>query len=191
MGAEEQGTGIRRPLASDKAELPLEAVEQLGLDRGVVVGGIFEVHRIAKRLQQQELEAAQGQLWRLAVRQRHQGTGIGIKHLGKGGMGFEQVVDQLVEIETVEEAIATESQGVIRAFDLGEVLEIPLATPAHGEQGEGLQQPLQRGAWPARTASHQGKSAAILGEDLDQLTGLPIGPTVDDESRVQQSASAT
>ncbi|MNE15121.1 hypothetical protein D3C80_1080220 [compost metagenome] len=51
MGAEEQGTGIRRPLASDKAELPLEAVEQIGLDRGVVVGGIFEIHRITERLQ--------------------------------------------------------------------------------------------------------------------------------------------
>ena len=43
VGAEEQGTGIRRPLASDKAELPLEAVEQGGVDGGVVVRGIFEV----------------------------------------------------------------------------------------------------------------------------------------------------
>ena len=106
-------------------------------------------------------------------------------------MGFEQVVDQLVEIEAVEQAVAAETQRVIRAFDLGEILEVPLATPTEGEQGEGLQQPLERGAWPARTASHQGKAATILGEYLDQLAGLPIGPTVDDESRTQQSLSAT
>src|SRR5690606_6947743 len=34
------------------------------------------------------------------------------------------------------------------------------------------------------------KSATILGKHLDQLTGLPIGPTVDDESRTQQSVIA-
>ncbi len=76
---------------------------------------------------------------------------------------------------------------MIRALHLGEVLEIPLATPGDGEQGKGLQQPLQRGAWPAGTASHQGKATTILGEYLDQLAGLPIGPAVDDESRGQQS----
>ena len=54
---------------------------------------------------------------------------------------------------------------------------------------KGCKQPF-RGAWPAGTASHQGESTAILGEDLDQLAGLPIGPTVDDESRGQQSVVA-
>ncbi len=106
VGTEEQGTGIRRPLASDKAQFTLETVEQFGLDRRIVVGGIFEVHRIAEGLQQQKFEASQGQLRGLAIRQRHDGTGIGIEHLGEGGMGFQQVVDQLVEIEAVEEAIA-------------------------------------------------------------------------------------
>ena len=45
----------------------------------------------------------------LAVRQGHDGTGIGVEHLGKG-MRFQQVVDQLVEIEAVEETIAAETQ---------------------------------------------------------------------------------
>ncbi len=69
-------------------------------------------------------------------------------------MRFQQVVDQLVEIEAVEETIAAETQGVVGTLDLGEVLEIPLAAPGDGQQGKGLQQPLERGAWPARTASH-------------------------------------
>jgi hypothetical protein len=56
---------------------------------------------------------------------------------------FQQVVDQLVEIEAVEETIAAEAQRVIRALHLGEVLEIPLPRQAMVSRVKGCSSPFR------------------------------------------------